>query len=120
MNKREREALEAALTEAALRRTSPVDPDVVPPMSGAGGLTTGFILVGEYSDSPRVDVACSSSVHHGVGQVNQTSTQGSRKLYSTKIAALRALRYKVETRCAALLRRVDKMIEEEAAKEAQC
>lgn len=113
MNKSERAALEAALTEAALRRTYDVRPDIFPPNGGA--LTTGYIPIAALSDSARVDVACSSSVGHATGQVNRTTTQGARSLYSTKLLALQALRYEVESDCARRLRAVDRMIEEARA-----
>ena len=111
MTKKEKEALEAALTAAALRTTGDVAPDVPPPSSG--GLSKGFAVVAETSDYARVEPACSSSVHHGTGQQDKTTTQGPRHLYSTKEMALKALRRAVERHCAERLRRVDRMIEEE-------
>lgn len=119
MNKTEKAALEAALTEASLRRTSPVEPDVPPPGAGSkvGELTKGFLPVAEMSDSARVETACSSSVYHSTRSQTKTDSQGARPLYSTKLLALRALRYKVESECAKRLRSIDRMIEEELAKE---
>jgi hypothetical protein len=115
MTKVEKARMEALLTEAALRRTSPVEPDVIPPHPQALSreLSTGFAIVGELSDSARVEVACSSSVSHAVGYTDRTTTQNPKALYSTRLRALRALRYKVEARCAALLRKIDRWIEEE-------
>ena len=113
MTKKEKEALEAALTVAALRTTTDVAPDVPPPTNG--GLSKGFAVVGERSDYGRVELACSSSVHHGIGQQDKTTSQNARHLYSTKILALKALRRVIERDCAERLRRVDRMIEVESS-----
>lgn len=112
MTKKEKELLEAALTAAALRTTADVAADVPPPASGRAGLSVGWMLLGERSDSARVEVACSSSVHHGVGRQDRTTSQGARHLYSSELLALKALRREVEKDCADRLRRVDRMIEE--------
>jgi hypothetical protein len=119
MTKAERAQVETLLTEAALRRTSRVDPDVPPPSKGTpfGILTSGFILSGAESNTPTVDVGCSSSVYHARGRTDKTTTQNAVSLYSTRLLALRGLRYAVESRCASLLRHVDCQIEEELAKE---
>jgi len=111
MSKKEQALVEALLTEAALRRTSPVAPDV--PVPTGSGLTKGFLFSGAHSSDPGVQKACSSSVHHAIGRDDQTRTQQPRSLYSTKLLALKALRYEVESHCAAILRRVDKQIEDE-------
>jgi len=113
MTKKEKEALEAALTVAALRTTTDVAPDVPPPTNG--GLSKGFAVVGERSDNGRVEPACSSSVHHGIGQHDRTTSQNARHLYSTKILALKALRRAIEQDCAVRLRRVDRMIDAESS-----
>jgi len=111
MTKKEKELLEAALTAAALHTTSDVAPDVPPP--SGGGLSKGFAVVAERSEYCRVEPACSSSVHHGIGQQDKTNSQNAKSLYSTKMLALKALRRAVERDCAGRLRRVDRMIEEE-------
>lgn len=112
MTKKEKAAFEALLTEAALYRTQRVLPDVDVPGHYSEGLSTGWLFVGEQSDRPRIDVACSSSVHHAFGRTDKTTSQNSRKLYSTKLNALKALRYMVELDCCKRLRGVDRMIEE--------
>lgn len=111
MTKKEREQLERALTASALRATSKVLPDVQPP--AGSGMSVGWLYSGEAGDYPGVDVACSSSVFHGRGCTDRTTTQGRRALYSTKLLALKALRHEVELDCARRLRRIDIMIEEE-------
>ena len=113
MTKKEKEALDAALTAAALRTTADVSADVPPPKSN--GLAKGWLPVAERSNFPRVEPACSSSFYHGKGQQDKTNSQGARSLYSTKILALKALRRAVEKDCAERLRKVDRMIEEESS-----
>jgi len=113
VNKKEQERFEELLTRAALRSTSPTLPDVDVPNDG---LSTGFLYAGENSVDPRVDVACSSSVHHAFGRNDKTTSQRPRRLYSTRLLALKGLRYAVEQRCAAILRGIDRQIEEEEVK----
>lgn len=112
MNKKEQAEFEAMRKEVrvarALRFTDPIEPDVPPP--AASGLSTGFLFGGS-----RVDVACSSSVHHGFGRTDKTSTQRPRWLYSTKERALRAMRNRMEHEFAEELAKVDRQIEEEVA-----
>ena len=114
MTKKEKETLEAALTTAALRATANVLPDVMPPVFSEA-LSKGWIGVASCSDYPRVEEACSSSVYHGIGRQDKTSSQGSQQLYSTKLLALKALRWEVEMDSAKRLRRVDRMIEQESS-----
>jgi len=113
MTKKEKDILESALTAAAFRTTSDVAPDVPPPNSSSNKLSEGWATVGSGGDYGRVEPACSSSVHHGVGRQDKTTTQGAKSLYSTKLLALKALRRSVEIDCATRLRRVDRMINEE-------
>jgi len=110
MNKKEKEKLEKLLTISALRYTADVVPDVPPP-STSDSLSTGFIHVGSFSNSPRVEKACSSSCYHSVGRVDKTDSQGARFLYSTELQAAKALRRAVEKDCADRLRKIDRMIE---------
>jgi len=114
MNKKEAAYVEELLTRIALRWTSPVEPDVMPPSPG-GGLVKGFAFVGALGMSPRVDVACSSSAGHALGRDDKITSQNPKRLYSTRLRALRALRYAVEERCARLLRDIDHQIEREEA-----
>lgn len=67
--------------------------------------------------SRRVTVACSSSISHAFGRNDQTTTQGSAHLYSTRARALRALRVAMEREFAAALAKVDMEIEKEEAAE---
>lgn len=115
MNKKELAELEAAKTQAALRWTSEIKPDVEPPKatSPIGVLSTGWMYVGSLSDHPRVEVACSSSISHAIGRVDRTQSQQPIAIYSSRLKALKALRHEVEKRCAEQLRKIDKMIEGE-------
>jgi hypothetical protein len=116
MTKKEKATVEGLLIEAALRRTSAVEPDVEIPEFG--GLSKGYLPVAETGDYPRVLEACSSSVYHGTDSMIKTTSQGPRRLYSTRLRALRALRFKVEFECAKRLWRVDNAIGEELVREA--
>lgn len=121
MNKTERAALELAQTELgiayALRWSdlTTIKPDVPPPKSGGslGALTKGWL----YNDySGFVMPACSSSLHHAIGNVGdkrpppKTTSQGPRALYSTEVLALKALRQALERKYAESLASVDRRI----------
>jgi hypothetical protein len=93
----------------AFRFTEQANEDVMPP-SGFEKLSTGWLF---NAHSKRVDVACSSSTGHAWGQNDRTTTQQPRRLYSTKLLALKALRYELEQKFAAELAEVDKRIQEE-------
>ena len=119
MNKAEKALLEEALTQAALRWTSPVEPDVAPPSPNTGSfaqLSRGFAF---NSYSLRVSPACSSVTSHGIGSHDKTTTQRSIWLYSSRERALRAMRADLERQFAEKLREVDKMIAAELADKEQ-
>lgn len=116
MAKKEQAAMEDLRTELriakAMRFTENVLPDIMPPDHG---LAKGF-LFNDYFQRPEVVPACTNSVHHGYGQDDHTSTQGSRRLYSTRLRALRGLRHALEREVAKKLADIDLQIEEELAK----
>jgi len=116
MTKKEQARMEQLLTDAALRRTSPVEPDVMPPLPGETGnrLTVGWHF---NSYSRAVGMGCSSYGYHSRHSTTKTDTQQPKALYSSKMLALRAMRYELETRLCHELRSVDIMIEKE---EAEC
>jgi len=116
MNKKEKALVEDLKTYAALRHTADVKPDVPIPESLSQELSKGYLPVGHLSDMARVEPACSSSVHHGIGRQDKTSSQRPVELYSTRMLALRKLRYDAEQECARRLRRIDRMIEDEQAR----
>lgn len=96
----------------AFRFTEAVEPDLPIPGMLSDGLSKGFDFNAYVSSHARVEKACSSSIHHSFGQDDSTTTQGARRLYSTRLLALRAMRAKVEIQCAKLLADIDKQITE--------
>ena len=112
MTKKEQAALEQALTHSALRATSPQEPDVPIP-SSFSVLSKGWLPIAGSTDGAQVEPACSSSINHANGRTDKTTTQGPRRLYSTRLIALRQLRYEAEQAAAYRLRRIDRMIEQE-------
>lgn len=118
MTKKEQAVVDNLKRELALarafRRTDKVEPDVpIPTSHGTDALAKGFLYAGSLSDYPRVEIACSSAVHHAFGRDDKTTTQNATRLYSTRLLALRALRHEVENSCAQRLARVDQDIEKE-------
>lgn len=103
----------------ALRFTDKVSPDIpIPEYTVSSPLTKGWVPIGSLGNQGRVEVACSSSVHHAIGRTDRTTSQNAIRLYSTKLLALRGLRNQVEKRCAEELSRIDQQIEEEELKQA--
>lgn len=95
---------------AAFHRTQPVEKDVDIP-ERSYDLAKGW-LFNSYNAS--VSKACSSAVHHCPHDDEKTTSQMPRRLFSTKLRALRALRYEVEKESAEKLAKIDLMIEEES------
>lgn len=98
----------------ALCWTPKVEPDIPPPKgydpTSRVSLTKGWLPCYD-----RVEPACSAASFHGTGRTTETTTQGPRSLYSTRLMALRAVRNDMEQRFAAELRRIDAWIELEIA-----
>jgi hypothetical protein len=115
MTKKEQARFEAALTASALRSTSPVPRDLAPPLNSyersGPSLTHGWDF-NTYRGT--TEKACSSSIYHGFGW-DHVSSQQPRSLFSTRLLALKAMRYEIEQESAKRLRAVDRMIEEEIA-----
>lgn len=124
MNKREREEMEALrrqIREArAMRFTGDYPPDVPPPEK-SGELSRGwfprayFSGIGPTGLEFDAERACSSAVNHSVGRDDNTTTQGAKRLYSTRLRALLAGRRGLELRCARMLAHADSVIEKEIA-----
>jgi hypothetical protein len=112
MTKKELATFEAALTQSALRSTCEQVPDVAIPQSYAD-LVKGWLPIASSSTSARVEPACSSSVYHATGRTDKTTAQGPRRLFSSRLAALRQLRYEAEQEAASRLRGIDRMIVKE-------
>lgn len=127
MNKKEQAEMDALREELriarAFRFTEPVERDVLPPKScyGSEGLTTGYefnehIGADPHSYSSAISHQWSGSVSHGnVPYREHSGSQGARRLFSTKLLALRALRFALERRFAKRLAEVDAAIEKELA-----
>lgn len=121
MTKREQAEMDALRKEVriarALRFSEPVEPDVPIP-SGFSELSTGFYVWANGPDrvhhrSVAVDVACSSSSGHAFGSTAKTNSQGPRRLYSSRLLALKAGRADLARQCAESLAWVDEQIEKE-------
>lgn len=119
MNKKEQaefDKLKFDLASArALSWTSKVLPDLPPP-KGFGELTKGWMY---RVHSASVVPACSSSIGHDIGRNGRTTSQQPIALYSTKLLALKALRYELEVIAAANLANLDFQIEIAARDEKQ-
>jgi hypothetical protein len=105
--------LSNAQKRLALRWTTPSIPDVPPPDSA--GYTSGWLF---NAHSGFVEVWWSSSVSHGRGALingrpQQSGSHGERRLFSTSLLALRAMRHEIEKACAERLCQIDKQIEKE-------
>lgn len=105
MNKKEKAFMEELKTLNAFKLTEPVLKDVPIPTSG---LVTGWFY---NAYSKEVSHGCSSSVNHSVYNIDKTRSQGPVEMYSTKLLALKAMRYAVELDCARNLRAIDIRIE---------
>ena len=121
MTKKERQAYDTAIlraeTLAALRWTSDMSRDVLPPESAysAEEYLKGWDI-NSYTMSVRA--AWTGSVHHGDGHSIENmrhghGSQGSKRLYSTRLRALQALRYALTMQAAQQLLAIDKEIAKE-------
>lgn len=112
MTKKELEKIEKALTEASLRYTAEVKPDITPPSIylDSNEIRNGYAF---NEPSLRVTEACTSSIYHNDFGWDKTTTHGSRSLYSSRLLALKAMRNECEKQCAFKLRQIDRMIEKE-------
>ena len=112
MTKKEAAKVESMRRElsivAALRWTEKVLPDI--PIPTGSGFTKGWL-----TGFDRVDIACSNSVFHAYGRNDKTTTQQPAALFSTRILALKALRYQMERRFAEVLANIDRQIAEPPA-----
>ncbi len=99
---------------SALRWTEAVKPDVPVP-AHSDPATTGWAY---NAPSLRIEQMWSESHAHGWGasRGRGSASQRGRALYSTRLLAVRAMRYEVEQECAAKLAQIDRMIEAEVTK----
>jgi hypothetical protein len=114
MNKKEQAEMEALKHELrvarAMRFTDPVPKDVFPPQT-MHELVTGWVY---NAHSKRVDVACTNSVNHAVGQTDRTTSQRPILMYSSRLLALKGLRHELERKYAEELAELDRKIEDES------
>lgn len=118
MNKAEKAELEKAKTVAALRWTAPVAFDV--PVPGHGEPPATGWAFNDYAMS--VEQGWSCRLYHGRGTApasRMSGSQGSRRMFSSRLRALQAMRHELEKQAADKLRRIDQMIEQELAASAE-
>ena len=118
MNKKEQAEFDAAkkavIVARALNWSEPVEPNMPAPRHGEE--ITGYL---PHAYCGTFLYARSSSIGHATSRdemPKRTSTQNARSLYSTKLLALRAVRYQVELECAKKLADIDIQIAVEKAK----
>lgn len=92
----------------AFRFTEHVEKDVHPP-KGWNELSTGWVY---NAYNKNVTVACSSSIYHGIGRVDETNAQKPIRMYSSKLKAYKALRYELERKFAEELAGIDRIIKD--------
>jgi len=108
MTKKEQAEVEKLKVRLALRFTEDVKPDMPAPGYDFRGFSNGWTF---NSYSKQVEKSCSSSIFHGRGQWNKTTSQGAIAQFSMPILAYKAMRREVEERCAHELREIDRSIE---------
>ena len=94
---------------ASFHRTEPVERDVPRPAPSSDCMSTGWDF---NFYAMRVYKACSRSNSHGEGW-ERISSQGGRDLFSSKMRALKAMRYALERDCMTRLALIDRAIEQE-------
>jgi hypothetical protein len=109
MNKKEQEYVESLKTELAFRRTLLVEPDLDIPESW-NEIVNGYSF---NAYSIKVEKSCSSGGYHNLWGWDKTTSHKGIRQYSTRLLALKAMRYEVEKDCAKKLRNIDKLIEAE-------
>lgn len=121
MNKKEQLEFDSLRMTAAINRAlrwSPeraIEPDVELPESHSGH-SEGFLFIAH--GAGRIEKAWSQRMSHGTGEfpekdIHRSGTQGGRKLYASRVLALRAMRCEMEYQFAATLAKIDQQIEAE-------
>lgn len=113
MNKKELAEMEELKTELALRLYEPIEPDLLPPDVNSREPNRPDIINGWVFNVYNMSVskACSSSVFHGIGEWDKTSSQKPIKLYSTEKLAYKALLHALSYNYAYNLRAIQKRME---------
>lgn len=109
MNKKEQEYVESLKIKLALRFTEKVDCDVE--ITEEWGEVVNGYSFNLYAQ--RVEKSCSSRTAHSLYEWDKTSSQRPIKQYSSRLRALKAMRYAMEMQFAEDLREIDKIIEAE-------
>lgn len=114
MTKSEKAYVQSLERQLSFCFTPDVKPDVPPP-TGVGQYTSGWIVLGS-GEHARAERAWSSAVSHGWGTdkpgPRMSASQNAIWLYSSKSLALRAARRVIEEHAATLLYRIDQQIAE--------
>ena len=109
MNKKKKDLLESYKIKAALHLSTGEMPQPdIPVPKGFSEITTGFVA--QYK---QVQYACSSAVSHGTSWefCNTTTSQKGIEMYSSRVEAYKALRFKMELEFARELYKIDQTIE---------
>jgi len=107
MTKKEQAEMESLETRLALHFYPKVEPDIMPPESYST-ILNGY----DYNvHCKEVVKACTSSISHNYGRWDKTTSQGSRRLYSTPKLAYMALLSDMAEKYAEELREVEKRME---------
>jgi len=116
MNKKEKAYVESLEKQLSFRLTEKVYPDV--PIPGYGELEINEVISGFLFNSynQRVEESCSSSMSHARGRSDKTTTQNPVEQYSSKLLALKAMRFEIERDCIKELYEVDQLIKKEQEK----
>jgi hypothetical protein len=115
MNKREQAEVAELRHQLALARALRCTPVVLPDVpipTRFHNLVKGFLYCASQS-AWRVEPACSSCHEHSFGNNDKTTIRDGKKLFSTRLLALRALRNDAERQCAEWLAAIDAMIDRE-------
>lgn len=109
--------IERLKTDAALRWTDPVEPDLAVPKTGftQGWSINVYTFIQGRHIGDCVHEAWSESTRNGWGKrfaegQLQSAAQGGTRLYSTRIRAMKALRHAAEQKTAERLRQLDSLI----------
>lgn len=109
MTKLEQQVFENMKIQCALRFTEKVYPDILPP-ENFDKIVNGYSF---NSYSEKVEKSCSSRLAHSLYAWNKTNSRESIEQYSSRLLALKAMRYEMEQIFAKKLYAVDVLIEKE-------
>jgi len=109
MNKKEQKLVEDLQVIAALKWTDDVVEDIPVP-EYSSGVVVGYTY-NHYSQT--VSESCSTSISHSTHSKSKTTSRNGIQMFSTKVKALRAMRYAVSLKAAKELRAIDILIEAE-------